>query len=72
MAVDVSLCVCGHSRRAHRDTQMSVPLEAVAAIYPLPVTAIPTIVRTHPGATYDSHECFCGCNAFEADERAAG
>lgn len=59
----MSLCVCGHSRRAHRDTQMSVPLVGVAT--PLPQTTIPTILRTHPTATYERQECFCGCCQFD-------
>ena len=42
---------------------MSVPLVGVAT--PLPQTTIPTILRTHPTATYERQECFCGCCQFD-------
>ncbi|WP_143817374.1 hypothetical protein [Mycolicibacterium sp. 018/SC-01/001] len=53
------------------DVLMSVPLVNPNPIYVLPGSVFNNhINRTHPTATYDSQQCPCGCNQYEADGEA--
>ena len=63
-------CVCGHPGEDHGEVVMSVPLLPNGApLYPITEFAhyVQNIANTRPGATYERHECWCGCGEYLCD-----